>query len=46
MQPIDAIGGFTQVVNLPIPTAAYAADKIYLGFFDFDKPERNTSKTL
>jgi len=38
MQPIDAIGGYTQLINMPIPISAYNTDKLYIGLFDFDKP--------
>lgn len=40
MRPIDAIGGSSQVINLPIPVSSIITGKLYIGLFNFDLPDK------
>jgi len=44
MRPTDSIGGYTQFINLPIPTSAILTDKIYIGLFNYDLPSKISAK--
>jgi len=44
MRPTDAMGGYTQVINMPIPNDALLTDKLIIGIFNYDFPDKNTTK--